>query len=210
MHDHLPDDFDWNDIYSGEESDFMPPDPLVLELATQLPPGHVLDVGCGAGGLLASLADAGWVAHGVDVAPKAIEAARKVLGRRGIRAELEAANAATWTPPRTYELVTNSFALPITRAEQVEVYRMIREAVAPGGTVILKDFDTGMAGIGAFGGVDLVDVEHLRSAFEGFEVLRAEVVPTAVHDHGQGSYGDATWTAALFVARRPAAADVRE
>jgi 2-polyprenyl-3-methyl-5-hydroxy-6-metoxy-1,4-benzoquinol methylase len=205
MHEHLPDDFDWNDIYSGEESDFMPPDPLVLELASELGPGDVLDVGCGAGGLLAALAARGWGLHGVDVAPKAIEAAKKVLGSRGVRAELVVGNAATWTPSRTHDLVTNCFALPLTRAEQIEVYRMIREAVAPGGTVILKDFDSGMAGIGAFGGVDLVEVEHLLDAFDGFEVLRAEVVPTPVHDHGAGTYGEMTWTAALLVARRPLA-----
>ena len=203
MHEHLPDDFDWNDIYSGEESDFMPPDPLVLELASQLPPGDVLDVGCGAGGLLAALAARGWRVHGVDVAPRAIAAARKVLARRGVEADLGAADAATWSPPRTYDLVTNSFALPLTRAAQIAVYRTIREAVAPGGTVLVKDFDTQMAHVGPFGGVDLVEVDHLLAAFDGFEVLRAEVVPTPVHDHGSGTYGETTWTAALLFARRP-------
>jgi hypothetical protein len=39
--------------------------------------------------------------------------------------------------------------------------------------------------------------------FDGFDILRAEVVPTPEHDHGQSTYGEETWTAALLVARRP-------
>ena len=34
-----------------------------------------MDVGCGAGGLLAALADRGWRVHGLDLAPRAVEAA---------------------------------------------------------------------------------------------------------------------------------------
>lgn len=60
-----------------------------------------------------------------------------------------------------------------------------------------------MARVPAFAGIDLVEVEDLLAAFQGFEVLRAEVVPTPVHDHGSGS-PEGTWTAALLVARRPA------
>lgn len=200
----LPEDFDWNDIYTGEEADFMPPDPLILELTRELEPGHALDVGCGAGGLLTALAERGWAVHGVDLAPKAVAAARKVLARRGHEAELVAADATRWQPPRRYELVTNSFALPLRRAEQRAVYRTIRAAVAPGGTVIIKDFDAQMSRVPAFAGIDMVELDELREAFEGFEILRAEIVATPVHDHGQAAQADQAWSAALLVARRPA------
>ena len=199
----LPEDFDWNDIYSGEEADFTAPDPLLLELTQALEPGEVLDVGCGAGGLLAALAERGWGIHGVDLAPKAIAAARKVLAQRGHQAELVAADATTWKPPKQYQLVTNSFALPLRRAEQRAVYQTIRAAVAPGGTVIIKDFDAQMSRFPAFEGIDMVEIDELREAFEGFEILRAEVVPTPVHDHGQGKLDEQEWSAALLVARRP-------
>jgi len=208
MHEHnpeepLPRDFDWNDLYSGEEGDYMPPDALLLELVEGLTPGHALDVGCGAGGLMVALAKLGWRVHGIDVAKKAVEAAKKVLSRQGVQADLEVADAAGWRPSRTYDLVTNCFALPMSRADQVQVYRNMRDAVAPGGTVIIKEFDPQMRRLPAFSGFDPIAVEHLTEAFEGFEVLRAEVVDTPEHDHGQGTYGEQTWTASLLVARRP-------
>ena len=106
----LPHDFDWNELYAGDKRDYMPPDPLMVELIEALEPGHALDVGCGAGGLLAAMAERGWVISGIDVAANAIEAARRVLGQRGADATLEVADAATWRPPRTYDLVTNCFA----------------------------------------------------------------------------------------------------
>ena len=200
----LPEDFDWNDIYTGDADDFTPPDPLMLELASALEPGHVLDVGCGAGGLLAALGRAGWTLHGIDLAPKAIEAAAEVLASRGLDAELVTADATSWIAPRQYDLVTNSFALPMKRAEQLEVYAKMRAALAPGGTIILKDFDRQMSRFPAFAGIDMIDTEDLLAAFEGFEILRCEVVPTPAHDHGQADYGEAAWTAALLVARAPA------
>jgi len=199
----LPEDFNWNDIYTGDEADYMPPNAAILELARELEPGAALDVGCGAGGLLVALAQLGWEVHGIDLAPNAILAARKVFARHQTQGDLVACDASSYRPSRRYELVTNSFALPLKRAAQLRVYRTIRKAVAPGGMVILQDFDTQMSGVGAFGGCDLVDLADLTEAFAGFEIQRAEIVPTPVHHHHEGGYGQETWTAALLVARRP-------
>jgi SAM-dependent methyltransferase len=41
------------------------------------PPGDILDVGCGSGAFLLGLREAGWRAHGVELDPGAVEAARK-------------------------------------------------------------------------------------------------------------------------------------
>jgi len=194
--------FEWNDIYSGDASDYVAPPPLVLDAVASLAPGDVLDVGCGAGGLLATLAERGWTPHGIDIAPRAIEAARAVFGRCGLDATLRVADAASWRPSRTYDLVTCCFAAPNTRADQQRAYAAMRRAVAPGGTVVVLDFDPQMHRLPPFRGFDMVAVADLLEAFDGFEITRAEVVEVPAHDHGQGDDGTGPWTASLLVARR--------
>ncbi len=75
-----------------------PPDPRVEELLARVPappgsaPNVALDVACGGGRHLASLARSGWRAEGIDVSSVAIEAARRRLAREGLHAELAVAD----------------------------------------------------------------------------------------------------------------------
>lgn len=71
-----PQTFDWNDAYSGTIRDCVPPDPRTLAVAAQISAGRALDVGCGAGGLAIELARRGFSVTGVDIAKRAIAAAR--------------------------------------------------------------------------------------------------------------------------------------
>ena len=199
-------EFEWNDIYTGTTEDYMPPDLSMLELIENLNPGKALDIGCGSGGLVVALLELGWKVSGVDIASKAIEAARTVLAARGLQASLEVVNAAQWQPEGHFDLITNSFALPATKSEQAQVFSTIRNALAPGGRVLIKDFDAAMAKRKEFSGFHCPTIEELVSAFDGFEVLKAEVKETPAHDHGHGHHDghDASpRTAALLYARKP-------
>ncbi len=190
---------EWNEIYTGEAADFEAADPDLLEIVTELPPARALDVGCGAGGLVVAMAELGWRVTGIDIAERAITAARKVLGERGLEATLLAADATVWQPPEKYDLVISSFAMP-EGDERSAVLNMIRSALAPGGVVAIKEFDQSMCRYSHFAGFDFLTVDELTSAFDGFEIERAEVVSTPVHEHAQES-GDQAWTAILFRAR---------
>lgn len=53
------------------------PPPEVMDVAALLPPGRVLDLGCGFGRASIYLARRGWQADGVDFIPAAIEEARR-------------------------------------------------------------------------------------------------------------------------------------
>ncbi len=199
----MDNDHDWNDMYRGDETDYERPDPLVLELAGALPPGRALDVGCGPAGLLAALAERGWQVTGVDIADKAIAAARAVLARRNLRADLHVGDSTAWTPPGTYDLITSTFALPGSVAERAAVFAMMRAALAPGGTVLIKDFDPSMKKPLHFEHYVLPSVDELVGAFDGLDIVRAEVVDTPVHEHAKPhGHGGETWTAALLHARR--------
>ena len=195
--------FEWNDIYTGTAADYQEPDSLVLATVAELPPGRALDVGCGAGGLLVALAKAGWKVTGVDLAENAIRAAEGVLKRRGLAATLHAVDASQWRPTQSFDLITNCFALPNTKEQQAAALAMMKAALAPGGTVVVKDFDASMHRFKHFAAFHCPTVDELREAFEGFEIQRAEIVDMPVHHQGEEPGTDERWTAALLVARRP-------
>lgn len=196
-----PNNFEWNDIYTGQASDLQEPDAEILTIVESLSPGRALDVGCGAGGLVLALLERGWEVTGVDIAENAIAAARNVLAERDRKADLHVAVASSFRPSGRYDLVTCSFALPDTSAGQAKVFSMIRSVLEPGGTVVIKDFDSAMRQHAEFARFDCPSIAELLHAFEGFKVIRAEVVETPAH--GQISDAAGVWTASLLHASKP-------
>ncbi|MFT7623368.1 MAG: 2-polyprenyl-3-methyl-5-hydroxy-6-metoxy-1,4-benzoquinol methylase [Myxococcota bacterium] len=169
-----------------------------------LEPGRSLDVGCDAGGLVLALASHGWKAAGMDITANAIASAHAVMAKHEVTAELEVGDASTWTPDGQFDLITNCFALSGDQSGQHRAVRMMVDALAPGGMLVLKDFDSSMHATGHFKGFYLPTVAELRECMEGLEIVAAEVVGTPVHTHAdQPAHQDQRWTAAWIVARKP-------
>lgn len=55
--------------------------------------GSVLDIGCGAGSNVIFLARSGFDAHGIDISPGAVEAARARIAKAGVRANVQEGDA---------------------------------------------------------------------------------------------------------------------
>jgi ubiquinone/menaquinone biosynthesis C-methylase UbiE len=51
--------------------------------------GNVLDVGCGAGSNVLFLAESGYLAHGIDLSPGAVRAARARAAEAGLTADIQ-------------------------------------------------------------------------------------------------------------------------
>ena len=62
--------------------------PELLEFIQTHSPGRAIDMGCGTGTNIITLARAGWEVTGVDFAPRAIKMARKKLNQAGVQARL--------------------------------------------------------------------------------------------------------------------------
>ncbi|RPJ19212.1 MAG: class I SAM-dependent methyltransferase, partial [Chloroflexi bacterium] len=62
--------------------------PELLEFIQEHKPGCAIDIGCGTGTNVITLARAGWKVTGVDFAPRAVKIAREKVGKAGIQAEL--------------------------------------------------------------------------------------------------------------------------
>jgi len=58
--------------------------PEVYQFLADNPPGRALDLGCGTGTNVITLAEHGWLATGVDYVPRAIRIARRKARRKGL------------------------------------------------------------------------------------------------------------------------------
>jgi ubiquinone/menaquinone biosynthesis C-methylase UbiE len=62
--------------------------PELLKFIQTHSPGRAIDIGCGTGTNVITLASAGWKVTGIDFAPRAIKIARQKLNRAGVQARL--------------------------------------------------------------------------------------------------------------------------
>ena len=62
--------------------------PELLDFIQKHGPGRAIDIGCGTGTNVITLARAGWQVTGVDFAPRAIQLAKRKVKDAGVRAEL--------------------------------------------------------------------------------------------------------------------------
>lgn len=68
------------------DSGISPPE--LEDFIENYPPGKAIDIGCGTGTNVITLAQAGWQVTGVDFAPTAINIAKRKVEKAGIEAEL--------------------------------------------------------------------------------------------------------------------------
>ena len=108
--------------------------------------GHVvaegqpaLDAGCGAGRLLVPWLRAGYDVDGCDVSEDMLDRCRERARREGFEPTLWVAPLHELRAPRRYRTIVccGTFGLGSTRAQDEAALRLLREALEPGGTLIL-------------------------------------------------------------------------
>lgn len=67
--------------------------PELLDFIQNHKPGRAIDIGCGTGTNVITLASAGWQVIGVDFAPRAIKLARQKADKAGVQAEFSIRDA---------------------------------------------------------------------------------------------------------------------
>ena len=193
---------DWDADWDGGAGGDGHPDAFLISQFDGLEPGTALDLGCGAGVHSLWLAERGWRVLAIDWAKTAISQARAKAEARGLpAAEFRVEDTTTWTPAAQYDLVYSSWALPPRGPGRDRLLDMAAAAVAPGGTLILLEFDVSMEGVPGFPitAADLVSPDEIRAHLTGFTIQRAEVVDI-IHTHDDTPPDPATpITRAAFV-----------
>ena len=157
----------------------------LIELAASMTPGKALDLGCGEGQNAIWLADRGWLVKAVDLSPSAIAEAQGHANLAEVERAIlfEVADIASWAPVSRYDLVFCTFALPARGMGRSRMLEMAAASVAPGGTILLTEFDASMRRGGWMAEKYLVSVEELERHLSGFRVEQAGV-KKARHHHG--------------------------
>lgn len=194
----------WNREHEENAGRFRAPDGLLEREVAGLKPGRALDLGCGSGENALMLARIGWSVTGVDWAEKAIEPAKKSATDRGLTAEFVTADITEWVPPGNYELVISTYALP-GREKNQSALRTAVDALAPGGTIIVIEWDRSMCEVWRLEPDELPTPAEIAALLPGLEIERAEVREVDAFDPGDPRGETGVRANVAFVrARRPA------
>jgi len=203
----------WDERYAGsafvwttEPNQFLPP------AVADLPVGSALDLACGEGRNAVWLATQGWVTTGVDFSAVGLGKAAELADANDVadRTRWVCADATTWTPDATFDLVV-VFYLHLPGPARRSALGVAAAALAPQGTLLVVGHDsTNLTdGVGGppdpavlYGPDDVVG--DLVAAEPTLEVVRAERVRRTVTVADDGEDGPTRRDAidCLVVARR--------
>jgi 2-polyprenyl-3-methyl-5-hydroxy-6-metoxy-1,4-benzoquinol methylase len=177
-----------------------PVDENLIEIASGMPPGKALDLGCGEGQDSIWLAQQGWIVNAVDISASAIAEARALAGAAGVDRSVlfDVGDIADLAPVSRYDLVFCTMALPARGMGRSRMLDMAAAAVAAGGTILLSDFDVSLRREGWMAEKYLVSTEELERHLAGFRIDRS-AVRIARHRHG---YEERVLPVAIVVATR--------
>lgn len=115
--------------------------PWLAEVASALPLGRALDLGCGEGADVLWLAEKGWQVVGVDISDTALARATAEADRRGVadRVNFRQMNLSDDFPDGMFDLVSAQFLQSLVRLDRENIFTAAARAVAPGGTLLIVD-----------------------------------------------------------------------
>jgi len=189
---------DWWSALATLQRPRTPVDDVLMAVAADLPPGKALDLGCGEGQNSVWLAQRGWLVTAVDVSPGTVTEARDAAAEADAAIVFEVADVTAWRPASRFDLVISTFALPARGMGRGRMLDMAAAAVAPGGTILVREFDIALAREGRMAEKYLVSLEELERHLDGFRVTRADTRVTR-HRHG---YEELVLPVATVIANR--------
>jgi cyclopropane fatty-acyl-phospholipid synthase-like methyltransferase len=121
------------------DSGISPPE--LLDFIKNHPPENAIDIGCGTGTNVITLAKAGWQVTGVDFAPRAIKIAKRKAKKAGLESELHVRDASN------LEGITGPFDLALDMGcfhgignKKAEYLAELDRILAPGGHWLMYGF----------------------------------------------------------------------
>jgi len=191
----------WDAVYVADQPppwDIGRPQPVFIRLAEQgLLRGQLLDSGCGTGENTMMAAEYGADALGVDVAPHAIEQARRKAAGRGSAARFEVADVLDLGQlgGLTFDTVVDSGVFHVFDDEDRARYvASLASVMRPGATCYLMCFSDRQPGTM---GPRRITQDELAAAFrDGWAIASITAETFAIHNFGGASEAQA-WLATI-------------
>ncbi|RSD17226.1 class I SAM-dependent methyltransferase [Amycolatopsis eburnea] len=125
----------WDDHYREPRTARV--NPVLAEIAADLPAGTALDLGCGAGGDTLWLAARGWRVTAVDISANAVT--RLAENARGLPVTAVRADLAAEFPAGEFDLVSAQYFHTPFELPRARVLRTAAHALRPGGRLVVVD-----------------------------------------------------------------------
>jgi SAM-dependent methyltransferase len=166
----------WNDSFLDHPDQTEVRDVVIAEEVVGLKPGRALDLGCGAGTNALMLAGSGWSVTGVDWSVEAVRLATGAAARRDLEARFLVVDITDWEAPEHFDLVISTYALP-TGEDGEAALRTAASALAPGGVLLVVEWDISMQEEWGFEDGDFVSLATMREIVTGLglQIEKAEV-----------------------------------
>jgi SAM-dependent methyltransferase len=184
------------DARFGATDDFVfgtAPNAFLARQKDRLRPGWTaLAVADGEGRNGVWLAEQGLDVLSIDVSAPARAKARRLAEERGVSLRVEPADLSTWPwPEAAFDVVAAIFIQFATPALRDRIFAGIRQALKPGGLLLLEGYRPEQIAYGTGGPrvpEHLYDEAMLREAFAGFEIVELSAYD-AVIEEGPGHAG---------------------
>ncbi|WP_429885985.1 class I SAM-dependent methyltransferase [Geoalkalibacter halelectricus] len=161
----------WNARWQERAQNPWVPDPWLVHVLPLLPAGRLLDVACGRGRNALFMAERGYAVTAVDVAAEGLKQLADEARRRGYALQTHHCDLETLPDlgRGIFDVVLDFFFL------QRSLLPALREAVRPGGVVVLRTFSHAGDFPGKAPNADFVlEPGELPRIFAGWEVLLHE------------------------------------
>ncbi len=143
--------------------------PELLEFIQSHPPGRAIDLGCGTGTNVITLAQHGWQVTGVDFAPRAIRLARQKAQRANVQATLRTADVTHLNDIEgPFDLALDMGCFHGLGEKKEDYLTELKRILAPGGYWLLYGF---FAPAASSAGPGLVAADLERIHARGFRLL---------------------------------------
>lgn len=161
----------WNRILTAPTPTFNTrPNAFLVEMTKHITPGKALDVGMGQGRNAVYLAQQGWDVTGFDPADQAVAAAQDQARRLGVKlTTLVLRDEQFDFGTEQWDLIMLCYVGVVRR-----VVSRVREALRPGGLVVVEGFHRDAAKTASIGGGVVFDTNELLRLFDRLRIVRYE------------------------------------